>query len=105
MKKCPTCNKSVGFHYTFTTCDGVFCSEECYDKGKEPIVSRIKTMLYQGSKSPRDRQFLIMDKETIIELKSSVYFSHHVSSDLTKFMGMRMVVAVGFTDEKILEIR
>ena len=105
MKKCPTCNKSVGFHYTFTTCDGVFCSEECYDKGKEPIISRIKTLLYQGSKNPRDRKFLIMDVETEMELKESVYFAHHVSSDLTKFMGMHMAVVVGLRHGKILEIR
>ncbi len=71
---------------------------------QETIISRIKTMLYQ-IKNPRDRQFLIMDRETEIELKGSVYFPHYVSINLDKFMGMTMVVANGFTDEKILEIR
>ena len=70
---------------------------------QEPIISRIKTLLYRNEHS--DQKFLIMDRETEMELHNSTYFAHHVSINMDKFMGMIMVVTVGITDEKILEIR
>ncbi len=42
MNKCPNCDKSVGFHYTFTSSKGVFCTEKCCDefiKGKNMNIS------------------------------------------------------------------
>ena len=49
IQKCLQCNKNPGYHYTFTTRDGIFCSEECYNKweegNKETIPEKNRRMI------------------------------------------------------------
>ncbi len=50
-KKCPTCKKIAGFHYTYTTHDGVFCDKQCADAFKDPKLSKkqeVKQRIYHS---------------------------------------------------------